>query len=59
MAAEYVPAELAAATQVNVEVIPFVTGPEMELQEVLGPVSVQVGTPVGATDPVVPAMVAV
>ena len=59
MAAEYVPAELAAATQVNVEVIPLITGPEMELQEVLGPLSVQVGTPVGATEPVVPVIVAV
>ena len=53
------PAELATATQENVEVVPFVTGPEMELHEVLGPVSVQVGVPVGARAPLVPVIVAV
>jgi hypothetical protein len=38
---------------------PLVTGPLEEEHDVLGPVSVQVGVPVGAREPVTPVIVPV
>ena len=37
----------------------LVTGPVVEVHDVLGPDSIQAGAPVGARDPPVPVMVAV
>jgi hypothetical protein len=41
------------------EVIPEVTGPVFVAQDPTAPVTVQIGTPVGANDPMIPVMVAV
>jgi hypothetical protein len=51
IAPEYVPAEVAVTTQVKIVEIPLTTGPVVALQELLAPVKLHVGVPVGALEP--------
>ena len=57
--AEKVPAVVAGITQVYRDDVPLVTGPVLVVHEVVEPVSVQVGAPVGVSEPVTPVTVAV
>ena len=53
------PEIVACTVQEDIAVIAPYVGPELEIQELPGPVSVHVGTPVGGSEPDTPVTVAV